>query len=82
MKIKIELCVKLDFDNKVNKSNLSAIVITSHHNCQSSNSNKIKNKNLKNNFHRKETATAFLQETPKKPLSIDKEDESAVLFSV
>ena len=82
MKIKFEFCVKLDFDNKVNKSNLSAIVITSHHNYQSSNSNKIKNKNLKNNFHRKETATAFLQETPKKPLSIDKEDESAVLFSV
>ena len=82
MKIKFEFCVKLDFDNKVNKSNLSAIVITSHHNYQSSNSNKIKNKNLKNNFHRKETATAFLQETPKKPLSIDKEDESAVLFSL
>ena len=82
MKIKFEFCVKLDFDNKVNKSNLSVIVIISHHNCQSSNSNKIKNKNLKNNFHRKETATAFLQETPKKPLSIDKEDESAVLFSL
>ena len=42
MKIKIELCVKLDFDNKVNKSNLSTIVITSHHKCQISNSNKIK----------------------------------------
>ena len=34
LKIKTELCVNLDFDNKVNKPNLSAIDITFRHNCQ------------------------------------------------
>ena len=32
--MKIELCVKLDFDNKVNKPNLITIVVTFYHNCQ------------------------------------------------